>query len=58
MKCPKCGGIIQYDDTFDSSTYDDKYIEYCYGHCLSCDANYQWKEIYVYEGPDYLEEYH
>lgn len=56
MKCRKCGGVVEHDDTFDTSTYDDRHIEYCVGHCLSCDTEYQWKEIYVYEGPSGLEE--
>ena len=56
MKCPKCGGVIEYDDTFDSTTYDDKHTEYCCGHCKNCNTEYQWEEIYKYEGPDNLEE--
>lgn len=56
MKCPKCGGIIEYDDTYDSSTCDEWHIDYCFGHCLNCDTNYQWKEIYNYKGPEDLEE--
>lgn len=56
MKCFECGGVIEYDDTYDISTYDDKHVEECVGHCLNCGTQYQWKEIYIYEGPDDLEE--
>lgn len=56
MKCPKCGGIIEYDDTYDSSSCDNIIIEYCCGHCLNCNTEYQWKEIYNLERTEDLEE--
>lgn len=56
MKCPKCNGVIECDDTFDTSTCDDRHIEYCVGHCINCDTEYQWKEVYIFKGQEDLEE--
>ena len=44
MKCPKCGGIIEHDDTYDSYTGEDYTVNLCIGHCTVCDSIYQWKE--------------
>lgn len=56
MKCIKCGGIIECDDVFDQSTCDDRHIDYCCGHCIDCDTNYQWKEVYEFTEQIDLEE--
>lgn len=56
MLCPKCGGIIECDDVFDQSTYDDRHIDYCCGHCATCDTDYQWKEVYEFTEQIDLEE--
>lgn len=47
MKCPKCGEIIEHDDTYDWYTGDDYIINLCVGHCIKCDSNYRWKEVLV-----------
>lgn len=44
LKCPKCGGIIEHDDTFDSYSNENYIIYYCVGHCTTCGANFQWRE--------------
>ena len=44
MKCPKCGGLIEHDDTYDSYANDDYFINFCVGHCIKCESIYQWKE--------------
>ena len=56
MKCIKCGGIIECDDVFDQFTCDDRHIDYCCGHCVNCDTDYQWKEVYEFTGQEDLEE--
>lgn len=56
MKCPKCGGSIVWDDTFDQSTCDNRHIDYCCGHCVNCDTDYQWKEVYEFTGQEDLQE--
>ena len=57
MKCPKCGGIIEFDDCCDSYTDEEVHVNYCYGHCLNCETNYKWKEIYEYTRQEDLEEF-
>lgn len=44
LKCPKCGGVIKHDETFDSSSGEDYLINHCVGHCTKCDAVFQWDE--------------
>jgi len=44
LKCPKCGGIIEHDDTYDSYIGDDYIVNYCVGHCAKCNTEFQWKE--------------
>jgi hypothetical protein len=56
MKCPKCGGSIMWDDTYDSFTSDEVHLEYCRGHCDKCDQDYKWIEEYIYSRQIDLEE--
>lgn len=44
--CPNCGGIIERDDTYDSYPDVDYIVYFCIGHCVECETEYQWKEIY------------
>ena len=48
MKCPKCGGSIIWDDTYDTDTNDDRHLVYCCGHCTTYDTDYEWKELYEF----------
>ena len=48
MKCPKCGGEILWDDTYDSQTGEDEYIELNCGHCGDCNTDFQWERHYKY----------
>ena len=56
MKCPKCGGSIIWDDTYDTDTNNNRHLEYCCGHCATCDTDYQWKEVYEFTEQIDLEE--
>ena len=44
LKCPKCGGIIKQDDTYDINDGEYYVVYYCVGHCTKCEANFQWQE--------------
>lgn len=55
MYCLKCGGVIECDDTFDSSTCDNRHVDYCVGHCRDCDTEYQWEEVYEFKDFENLE---
>ena len=58
LKCPKCGGVIEPDDTYDSCSDEDYLIYYCVGHCTKCDAEFQWQEEFkmIFEGVRKIEE--
>ena len=44
LKCSKCGGLIEHDDTYDISFGEDYLVYYCVGHCTKCGAEFQWQE--------------
>ena len=44
LKCPKCGGIIEHDETYDINGGEDYVVCYCVGHCTKCKTNFQWQE--------------
>lgn len=54
--CPKCGNIIDYDETVDESTNDETHEILCVGGCSRCGANYQWWEVYKFSHIEGLEE--
>lgn len=52
--CPKCGGLIEYDDCIDTEhdmEYDDIFVCTYTGHCTNprCNAQYTWVEDYEYK---------
>ena len=47
MRCPKCGGTIEHDDTYDSYTDDDFVVNFCVGHCVKCESEFQWREEFA-----------
>ena len=47
MKCPKCGEVVEHDDTYDSYTSDDYIVNLCVGHCTKCETTCQWKEEFT-----------
>ena len=56
MKCPKCGGSIMWDYTYESFTDKEVHLEYCWGHCDKCHQDYNWVEEYIYTKQFDLEE--
>lgn len=44
LKCSKCGGIIEHDDTYDIYSDEDCIISYCVGHCTKCETEFKWQE--------------
>ena len=56
MRCPNCGNPrIEYVDTFDSTTADDKHIDHCVGYCADCGVDVVWQEVYCFEGIENIE---
>lgn len=56
--CLKCGGLIEHDDTYNISCDEDYYVNYCVGHCVNCEQEYQWQAIYIFKKIESLEEVH
>lgn len=48
MRCPKCGGTIEFDYLCGKFSQDNEYINCCRGHCVNCETDYQWKEVYKF----------
>jgi len=54
--CPKCGGAVEWDDTYDFSFDVDSATEYHCGHCVKCGTDYQWTSHYTWTHDSELEE--
>ena len=52
--CLKCGGMIKYDDCYDFEC-DGDWVErfYC-GHCVDCNTDHLWSELYKFESVEKL----
>ena len=54
--CPKCGGEVEWDDTYDYSFDVSAATEYHCGHCKKCGTDYQWTSHYTWTHDSELEE--
>ena len=56
LLCPDCGGVIEKNDCYDTECAhieDDGQlaeIKHCIGHCVICEKEYQYDEIYTFAG--------
>ena len=49
LKCAKCGGDLETDDTIDID-HEGSYIScLVVGHCSECNTNYQWTEYFEFD---------
>jgi endogenous inhibitor of DNA gyrase (YacG/DUF329 family) len=52
VECPKCGVMIEWDETVETETAEYKghegLNEYCYGHCPKCRMKYEWTNFYQF----------
>lgn len=39
--CPRCGGRVEWDDTYDYNFDTSTATEYHCGHCVKCGTDYQ-----------------
>ena len=54
LKCLKCGGMIAYDDCYDIEC-DEDFVERFYsGHCLNCNTDHLWSELYKFKSIEKL----
>lgn len=56
-RCPKCGSFeVEYEDCIDMDVELDCVIRYMVGHCMECETDLQWGEIYEFTEITELEE--
>ena len=48
MNCPICGKEFEDIESFDWSNSEEKFIEYCCGHCPNCNKEFQWERHYSF----------
>lgn len=47
--CPHCNGKIKVDDRIDINV-DEEYVECSMiGHCIECEKDYTWYDLYQYK---------
>lgn len=54
--CPNCGDVLESDDCYDTDIADTWVEHLHYGHCPSCEKEYQWKMVFVFAGYSDLRE--
>jgi transcriptional regulator NrdR family protein len=55
MRCTVCREAeIEYIDTYETETYDDRRIERCVGYCPNCNASFEWEEWFDFVGQENL----
>ena len=50
LRCPQCGGIIQFEESFDTYYGEDKVIVSCVGSCNDCRQGFFYDEVYNFSG--------
>lgn len=55
-KCPHCNAQLQITESYDIQYEKKQYRDKVYGICPDCETEYQWEEIFVYQGFEKLEE--
>lgn len=54
--CPYCDVVLEVDDTYDNDYDSGKYIDLVVGHCPNCNKNFKWREIYLFDRAEEIEE--
>lgn len=60
LKCPCCGGEVEYEDCYDAElvyeeeTNTDEFHRHIEGFCMKCNTPLQWVEVYKFEKAKYL----
>lgn len=49
LKCLNCGGEIEYDDCYDMECWGDSVIRSYSGHCIECNKDFLWEEVYEFK---------
>lgn len=47
--CPKCGGEVVWDDTYDYEVQDDRYVSLRTGTCEMCQCTVDYNVIYPFK---------
>ena len=60
VECPKCGRLIEWDETIETETAEyegyEGINEYCLGHCPKCKTKYEWTNFYRFIKSHFLNE--
>lgn len=54
--CPHCDVELVWDDTIDNYFGGDIMIAKSIGHCPKCKREFQWEDIYIYDGYENFKE--
>ena len=60
LRCPQCGGVIAFDESFDAFYAEDTVTISCVGTCHDCRQDFLYNEVYTfshYEGIQKVENY-
>lgn len=49
-KCPVCNVTLDEDDCVDIEDESSRLVKQLVGHCVDCGREYQWVEIFTYDG--------
>lgn len=48
LRCPQCGGVIEFDESYDTMYGDTCIIVNCAGTCSECHQSYLYDEKYEF----------
>ena len=55
-RCPYCDVMLEFDDSLDSEYDGGKYFDTVIGHCPVCEKSFRWREVYLYDRVEEIEE--
>lgn len=56
VRCPNCNTYLEVIDCYDSDLDGFVSTYYYIGQCPNCKKQFSWKEIYIWQGIENLEE--
>jgi hypothetical protein len=48
VRCPNCGGIVEFEESFDTYYSDEEITVCCAGGCPDCKRTYLYDEVYKF----------
>ena len=56
MKCPNCGGTVDFEDVVDYAYHNHAYYDLGYGTCPKCNKTWGWTKVFVYARDEDIQE--